>query len=206
MYYLSKIEPIAHGGEKWVYEHPDTPDLLIKVWRQRFYDFEKKTHPFITKYQRLPKHRALINEIAEHLVLRETGQDSAFLQEITGIVDTDMGTGLVVKAIRDSAGNLCPTLTQIIRNGKYAPHHKKPLEECLKWVENTNVIIRNFTLGNMLWDEKNNRFVLIDGIGSKSSGSLRTVFMAYNHYSNRKMVKKFKCRQERMLKEVSTTK
>jgi hypothetical protein len=100
-YKLSAQKPITGGGEKHIYQHPENLDLLIKIWRQKHFYSVKTRHPVFFKFMRLPRYSALLNEIAEHLALREEEKDARFIQTITGFVDTDIGMGLVVEPVRE---------------------------------------------------------------------------------------------------------
>jgi hypothetical protein len=196
-YKLSNQEPLASGSEKLIFQHPDSPNLLIKVWHQAFFDRTKQRHPITTRFRRLPRFCALTNEITEHLAVREQNTNPTYIQHIVGLVDTDIGPGLVVEAITQKDGLLAQTLRQTIETKTYGPAHEKALNNLLDWVSETNIILRDLGINNLVWDEHQERFVVIDGIGSKPSISLRTLSREYNKYSNAKRSRKLRTRVTR---------
>lgn len=128
MYSLSGLSPVAEGGEKYIYRHPHNQELLIKVWKKRYYNSLVKRYPFIHHISRAPQYISLSNEIAEHIVSRGNNDNVKHLQEIKGICDTDKGLGLIVKAIEDGFGNLAPTLGDLLEQKRYSEfHHKRSM-------------------------------------------------------------------------------
>ena len=196
-YKLSNQEPLASGSEKLIFQHPDSPTLLIKIWHQAFFDRTKKRHPITTRFRRLPRFCALTNEITEHLAVREQNTNPTYIQHIVGLVDTDIGPGLVVEAITQKDGSLAQTLRQTIETKTYGPAHEKALNNLLDWVGETNIILRDLGINNLVWDEHQERFVVIDGIGGKPSISLRALSRGYNRYSNKKRIDKLRSRVAR---------
>jgi hypothetical protein len=193
-YKLANQKPLAAGSEKLIFQHPDSANLLIKVWHQQFFDRTRKRHPITTRFRRLPRYCALMNEITEHFAVREQNRDTSYIQCIIGLVDTDIGPGLVVEAVTQKDGSLAKTLKQTIETREYGPAHETALNNLLNWINQTNVIIRDLGINNMVWDEANERFVIIDGIGSKPSVSLRQLFRGYNKRSNKQRADKIRRR------------
>lgn len=136
----------------------------------------------------------LLHEITEHIAIREQEKDTRFLQTITGIVDTDLGPGLVVVPVRTKDGQLARTLHQLIKESRFKEQHAQELERLFNWMVNTDVVIRDFTINNMVWDEIHNHFVIIDGIGSKPTISLRPLCRCYNKHANKKRIAKLRQR------------
>jgi hypothetical protein len=196
---LSHIKPIASGFEKQVYPHPTDPSLLIKIWHDEFLERKKARHPIAIKFQRLPKYYSIINELTEQLALHEQNQSTSYIQIVTGLIDTDLGLGITVKAVRTKDGELAPTLRDLINQNRYSKSHKQALESLLNWLNNCNIIIRDFSTNNLVWDEEHHKFIIIDGIGGKSTVSLRRWIPRYNMYSNRKRIKKMRLRIQKEL-------
>jgi hypothetical protein len=201
IYLLSEQQPITSGGEKLVFQHPESDDLLIKVWRKRYYDELKKKHSFLCRYLRTPRYSALLKEVIEHVAVREYGSNHGYLQNICGFVDTDLGLGMVVETIRDENGYLAKSLADLVEGHIFGAMHRRALEKLLEWLESTHVIVRDFTLNNLVWDEKNGMFVIVDGIGSRPVLSLRMFSKKYNRYSMKKKISKLRMRLERALEK-----
>ncbi len=200
MYILSRDDALAAGGERIVFAHPDSSDLLIKVISPRYIDYMNRARRLTTKLRRLPYYWFYINELVEHVSLREANvPDRHFIQDIVGLVDTNLGLGMVVRAIRKRDGGLADSLSEVIDGGQFTSLHRRALVELLAWIESTYVIIRDLTARNIVWDECGQHFVVIDGIGARYLPSLRTVSRNYNQRSNRKKAAKLRGRVNRQL-------
>jgi len=184
---LSDREPLFVGDAKKVYEHPDFSDGYVKILKKNPISF--------SRYRRLPTYWEFYHEIAEYLVVREKEKESAhFMELITGLVDTDMGVGLVVGAIKDQAGNPAPTVRNIIASKQVTVTQVKAFETFIQWVINTDVIIRELTTTNIVWNYQTESFVLVDGAGCKPFLSLRTISRRYNRKKNKKKANKLRHR------------
>ncbi|GAA3926529.1 YrbL family protein [Litoribacillus peritrichatus] len=197
---LSDTTPIAKGGERFVFIHPDNPDWLIKVWHERFHKKQEKRVPIVIKFLRLKRYWSLLNELTEYLAIRECAKPNLnHIQQIVGLVDTDLGLGMIVKAVKKENGELAPTTEDLVKNAQYTAEHDKALDEYFDWMRDTDIIIRDFNLNNLVWDELAKKFVLIDGIGSKPGFSLRSFSKAYNKKANFNRIQKFKTRMKKAL-------
>ncbi|TQV86247.1 hypothetical protein FKG94_01475 [Exilibacterium tricleocarpae] len=196
---LSRFKPLAAGAEKLVYPHPQSPDLLIKVQNSAA---PLPPRALISRLQRLSRYRTFLHEITEHIAIREHGSGKQYhLQHIVGFIDTDMGLGMVVRAVRDRQGNLAPTLRQLCMTGRYTALHNNALVMLIDSVLNSNVIVRDFSTSNLVWDERHDRFVIIDGVGAKSVFSLRNYSKRYNRHTNFRKAKKLRKRVSWLLRE-----
>jgi hypothetical protein len=203
-YILSDKKPLAKGGEKIVFQHPESDDLLIKVWQDRYLDDLRKRHSILSRHLRTPKYSALLNEVVEHVAVRELGEYSGYMQNLYGFVDTDMGLGIVVEAVRDKQGNLAKTLNEIVESG-ITEVHQRAFDDLMEWLYATHVVVRDYSLKNVVWDELNNQFVIIDGIGSRPVPSLRTFSKRYNRYSTKKKINKLRKRLENKIKKTASS-
>lgn len=185
LYKLSGVSPVAEGGERYVYLHPHDDKLLIKVWKDRYYETLLKRYPFIHRLCRAPRYSSLTNEVIEHIVARENENVSPHLQNIGGFCDTDMGLGIVVEAVMSVDGNLAPTLGTLLDEKKFSNFHHREIIKLNSWLLNSKVIIRDLSLNNIVWDEVGGKFVIIDGVGAKPVPSLRKVFAFYNKRANK---------------------
>lgn len=195
---LSTQIPLASGSEKEIYQHFEADKLLIKVWHPQYFKRLKKHHPFLTPLQRLPKYSACLKELAEHLYIREWGEELRFVQNIVGIVDTDLGVGLIVEKIIRKNGDLAQSLHELLTTGRYREVHEKALAELVNWLRSTGLILRDLSTRNLVWDEQETRFVIIDGLGGMARCSFRSLCRWYNKRSNGKRADKLLSRIERM--------
>ena len=199
---LCSVPPVAKGGERDVYVHPQNSEWLVKVYHQRFYDVHLKKYPIIMRLRRLKRYWSLVNELIEFIGIREDQNvETKYLQTIVGLADTDQGIGMIVNAVLSEDGGLASTLKSLVENGEYQPRHVEALEKLFQWMDETHIIIRDFSLDNLVWDYKQQCFVIIDGIGSKATLSLRSFSKVYNLHANKKRITKFRSRLDKLLRE-----
>lgn len=201
---LKNLTPLAQGASRFVFGHPDDPDLLVKVIRPEVVDdrFGKNTK-WYKKRRRFGKFISYIREIQEHLAVRETRQDDApFLQRIVGFARTDMGLGLVLEAVKWTDGTLAPSLRELIHTGRYDSTAEKAMETFLDELLNCHVIISDFNMGNIVYartEERGHHFVLIDGLGNNSLLPLKAISSTFNRRSKLGRFKYLRARIERSL-------
>ncbi len=188
---LKDQEPLSFGTTKEVYQHPADPSLLIKVVKES----SGRHRPPAGLLRRVGHYHEYITEIIEYLATKNVAPENArYLETIVGLADTDLGVGLVVKAITTREGDLAPTLAQLVAKNGLSEVQSDALDSILMWVSCTNVIVRDFSMNNLLWDEQTNHFVIIDGVGAKPAYSLRPLWRRYNIHANRKKINKLKSR------------
>lgn len=190
---LTHETPFAVGDHKAVYIHPNDSSLLIKVVHEAGLEALKAKYPWSMKFRRLPNYWEFLHEMVEHLAVRELMSPAeSYIENVIGLVDTDLGVGMIVEAIRSPTGEVAPTLRNLIQGNTFKQKHEDALNEILDWIVNTNVIIRELTTTNMVWNDTTQRFVIIDGIGSKPLLTLRSFSKRYNKRSNFKKSQKLK--------------
>ncbi len=184
---LKTQEPLASGAAKVVYAHPDIPGAIIKVAR----DTQPSTPS--GRLSRLNRYWEYVCQIIEHLAIREIEPENArFLEKVIGLVDTDIGVGLIVEGIWTKDGKLAPTLRHLKTNGGLSGEQLTAFDRLLAWARSTDVVIRDFSTNNSVWDEEHKCFVVIDGMGAKPAFTLRNIFPSYNRRTNEKKADKLR--------------
>ena len=168
---LTDQTPIAAGATQTVYQHPHDPGLLIKVRKlaalQKAYDRKiggkigyRRPHGLHTTWMRELEHY-----FSAHLRL---GYHPQFLQHYHGVIDTDIGLGLLVGKVTDRSGALAPILKAVVLRTGFTPDLRQKLDELLKQlnelrISTTDISSRNIVCG---WTEAaGDHLVLIEGIG-----------------------------------------
>ena len=164
---LSNRQPIAQGKQRFVFIHPDQPDLIIKVIRP---DAADRAWGRWYKMRRCyGQYLSYMREIGEYVATHaREGSSPPFVQRIKGFVDTDMGLGLVLDAVRGEDGGLAPTLRAMLRNGTFDRAAERALEEFFQELMASDVIAADLNGGNVVYArvaENGSRFVMIDGLG-----------------------------------------
>jgi hypothetical protein len=113
---LKNARPLVSGAYRDVYQHPSDNGLLIKVIRQVYVERHAMRAKWYDAWLGVGHYKSLLREIEKYLVLRRRGQhELPFIQRFVGLVETDVGLGMVVETVRGRDGGLAPTLTEIVR-------------------------------------------------------------------------------------------
>lgn len=186
---LSHLKPLAQGRMRLVFEHPEDRSQLVKVIRPDV--IEKRWGSGAAWYKRRRRYGryiSYIREIQEYVAAYSScGHSPPFAQKITGLVETDMGLGLVMEAVRDQTGHLAPSLTDLILRQALDGQARFALRDFLDRVVKSELLIADLNPGNMVYvnDQAGGRFILIDGIGEASALPLKRWFKALNQWSKR---------------------
>ncbi|GAA5495491.1 hypothetical protein Rhal01_01666 [Rubritalea halochordaticola] len=185
---LKDTQPIAKGKSRLVFQHPDEPDLIIKVMRPEVIEdrFGAGTK-WYKRRRRYGKYVSYIREIQEYIAVHaKHNDDLPFLQEIIGFAKTDLGLGLVLKAIQNQDGTLSPTLAMLIKEHRLDDTILQALSTCLDQLLNCDVIVSDINLGNLVYQERDgqpSRFILIDGIGNNTPLPFKAISRRINRKS-----------------------
>jgi hypothetical protein len=170
---LSRLQPIARGGSRLVYEHPHDPDALIKVaradrlrirsWRRQWLSGLSAESCF---------RRRALREVDEFLSLYvHCGDVPSFVAPILGLVNTDVGIGLVVARMRARDGSIAPSVGDIVEREGLTDALRDQIRRLCDLLESTDLIVNDLRPANLVraWDAVNGeRLVLVDGLGDKT--------------------------------------
>lgn len=172
---LQAHKPIATGKTRYIYEFPGKPELLVKVHRpvsapdgaSRFKQWYAKAEDrFVYK-------TGYIRELNIYLDSRY-GQKDPMVEHIApigGFVDTDMGIGLVVSAVRDKHGNLAPTLDDLLKQQRMNPSRIEKVKAVLDKIDQSGLVLGDLNFGNLVLEQTadgSEDFYLIDGLGERT--------------------------------------
>jgi hypothetical protein len=198
MFRLKDAEIIAAGHTRDVYRHPDDASLLIKVIRPSaiearygrgapWYKFKRRRYRHLIAYLR---------EVREQIAVHATGgQHPAFLQKIVGFVETDMGMGLVVEAVRAADGTSAPTVAELAARGDLDRDRLAELDRFLDAMVASPVIVADLNPFNVVYGCPPGgaaQFVLIDGIGHKNLIPLERMSAGINRWSKTRKAERFR--------------
>jgi hypothetical protein len=205
---LKHREPLTYGRSRLVFEHPDDPDLIIKVIRPEVVDerFGAKTK-WYKKRRRFGRFISYKREVQEFLAIHE-GHDTShpFLQPIVGFARSDHGLGLVLEAMRGSDGKLAPNLSILIREGRFDAAAREALQDFLDQLLNCDVIISDLNPGNLVYAEQAGSglgFVLIDGLGNNNILPFKTISRRLNRRSKMGRIRRLHQRIERAERRIA---
>jgi len=185
---IGDSRPVAEGSQRAVYQHPERPDLLVKVIRPEY--VLRLMSRRQTSWRPLGRYRQLkvfLRELREHLAaVAAHGSTPPFLQAIVGLADTDIGPGIVVRAVRDRDGRLAITLEKLIANGGFGPSERTLFDRFAQQLLTSPVVI---TGDNIVYEDGDEpRFVLIDGIGDTTVLRIKSHFPKLNRISKQRRI------------------
>jgi hypothetical protein len=190
---LKHCRRLAKGTSRLVYAHPTDQDLLVKVMRS---DFLVKRRKSLAWYKRLRPGFMLsifAREIREQIVLLARGEDTEkFLERVVGFCDTDLGIGLIVKAVRDGNGVLAPQLAELIKRGGFDAEAQRDFESFCATLLASRVTVGGIRMRNIVYGfcpDGERRFIMIDGFGESGLVPWRSVFPHLNRLAKRRHVR-----------------
>ena len=144
-------EPIARGKERSCYLDPRDPGRIIKISTG---DEDTQSRREIVFYQDLMKRRDF---------------DYSHLPRFFGVIETNLGRGLVLELICDADGEVSRSLQWYLENGISLAEAESLLHDLKKYLLD-NLVIFNHDLfsGNLLLQKPADaepRLVMIDGLG-----------------------------------------
>jgi hypothetical protein len=198
---LRHCRPLAKGSSRLVFAHPTDPDLLIKVMRSDFLAKRRTTFPWHKRLRPGFMLSIFAREIREQIVLVARGEDTdRFLERVVGFHDTDLGIGLIVKAVRGEDGGLAPQLKELIRQGGFDAEAQRAFETfcaslLVSRVTCGGILLRNIVYG--VESDGDRRFIMIDGFGESGLVPWRSVLPGLNRFAKRRHVRRLQAEVHR---------
>ena len=200
MLQLKDKTPLAKGGKRLVFRHPDDSGLIVKVLQDSYI---RRLIPnpgnWRRKQKRYKQYITYLQEVREHFAACAAfGHPPKYMQNLVGFTNTDYGPGLVYEAVFGPAGTFAPTLKDLIDRDEATPDIKQAYEEFRAWLiaapiaitplHNDNIVCVRDAAGKPY-------FVLIDGIGHRGTVPIKGIFPWLNSRSNRKNFEHFERRE-----------
>jgi hypothetical protein len=188
---LKAQTPLAAGTTQTVYQHPDDPNLLIKVRKldKLQEDYDRKLGGLIGYKRRHGLYTTWMRELEHYFsVCLRLGYQPRFLQRYHGIVETDLGLGMVVGRISDRSGSLAPKLQAVVARTGLTAELRAEVEHLRQQMNELRISTNDISLTNIVygWDEtaKKDHLMLIEGIGVNTFVPLARYSNFFNVRSN----------------------
>ena len=171
---LAALAPLKTGNLRAIYQHPARADLLVKVIRREAFERRFVRGSWLKRVPRALHYTGYVRELKEYLALRARAPDAlAPVARMVGIVETDLGVGLVSEKVVDAGGLLAPSLHAICRRDRGVPAWAEAaLAQFLDELLRVNVIVGDLHAGNIVHGSDSRggapRFILVDGFGEKN--------------------------------------
>jgi len=187
---LRGTEPMAVGQLRAIYRHPEVPGLLVKVIREDVAATRWKRW-----HKRLPRalhYTGYVRELKEYIAVRarHPGVDPP-ISRMVGLVETDLGLGLVSELVADADGAPGPTLAALYeRERGFAPWLEQALADLLRDLLACNVILGDLHPWNIVHGSDSRggpRLVVVDGFGEKHVIPRSSMSRALNRWNTRRL-------------------
>lgn len=137
--------------------------------------------------RRYGPYAVFLREIQEFIAAYAAlGRAAPFAQSVHGLVETDLGLGLVVGAVRGPDGALAPKLAKLISAGGFDGLARRALDETLDALLESDIVLADLHERNLVYQNLaggSPRFVMIDGIGSSTLVPCKNWSRLFNRYS-----------------------
>ncbi len=149
-------EPFARGTRRYCYVHPADPALCIKVPA-------RPGEPHCRREQ--------IADLEDYAVLEKRG-GAVFdhIAAVEGVVDTDLGPGVVCALCRDADGSISSTLADVVREQGLTPSIVRAIGELKEWLRAHRILTRDTGPSNMVavhLDCDKWKLVIIEGLSNR---------------------------------------
>ena len=191
---LTDQKPLVTSKTRYVFEHPGSDVLLIKVHIDRLAKTEKPGW-FERRKDHFMYTTGIMRELQQYVELHAPGGHNEslkpFIAPVYGVIETDIGLGLLVAAIRDSEGGLAPTVRDLRRNRRLDNRRQQLLHQLLDTLESSSLVVgdlneENIVLANAGGTDE--RFMIIDGLGDRTLIPTQRLIPSIGRYRKRDFV------------------
>ncbi|AHV92093.1 phoP regulatory network YrbL family protein [Bordetella holmesii 30539] len=170
---LSHATLLAHGGDRYVFEHPHDACLLVKVMDMQargVYLAKRPLKRWYKQFQRESAYRVYLNEFSEYVTsaTRPSGVWHLPLARILGVSQTNLGLGLLAEKIRNAQGEMAPTLRDLVKQGRYTRQIARQLDQMIDDLAQAHVILHDLSSANIAVGynaDGRQGLYLVDGFG-----------------------------------------
>jgi hypothetical protein len=201
---LASATPLAVGHLRYVFQHPECGDALIKIMRADA--VASRWNAPARWHKRLPRTRHYIGylrELKEYIGARARAPDvDAPIARMIGVVETDLGLGLVSEKVVDANGALAPTLAAVYEKRGFTPELEAALASFLQGLLDGNVIVGDMHAWNIVFGHDSRggpRLVMIDGFGEKHAIPVSSMSRVINRYRTKRLYRRMLAQLQRLV-------
>lgn len=202
---LADRTPLAIGHLRYVFQHPQNHSELVKVMRADA--VATRWNRSSRWHKRLPRTRHYIGylrELKEYIAARaRSAHGEPPIARMVGLVETDLGLGLVSEKVVDADGELAPTLAVVYETGRgFTSELRGALAVFLDGLLDGNVIVGDMHAWNIVYGRDSRggpRLIMIDGFGEKHAIPVSSMSGAVNRYRTRRLYKRMLAQLERLV-------
>jgi hypothetical protein len=135
-----------------------------------------------------------LRELKEFIVARARAPAvDVPIARMIGVVDTDLGLGLVSEKVVDESGALAPTLAAVYAKRGFTPELDAALAKFSQDLLEANVIVGDMHAWNIVLGSDSRggpRLVMIDGFGEKHAVPVSSMSRTVNRYRTKRLLKR----------------
>lgn len=196
---LKHLQPLAKGNARLVFEHPGDPALLVKVMRPDLVAarYGEGAAWFRSLGRRYDPYVLFLREIREYVAACAAhGHALPYAQKVHGLVETDLGLGIVIGAVRGPDGALAPTVAKLIAIGNFDETARRALDVTLNAILESDIVLADLHERNLVYQQQDgsSRFVIIDGLGSSNLLPFKSWSRTLNRRSKLKRIARLRNR------------
>lgn len=195
---LADLKPLVTGNVRAIYQHPLHADLLIKIVRAeaiaRRWDAPGR---WLKRLPRVRHYSGFLRELKEYIAIQaRSPHGAAPIARMTGIVETDLGLGLVCEKVVAPDGAMAPSLHSIyLSNGGATAATDMALEQLLAELLRYNVIVGDLHPGNIAYGSDSRggpHLILVDGFGEKHVVPRNSMSRWLNRHNTRRLFRRLR--------------
>lgn len=201
---LADRAPLAVGHLRYVFQHPGNRNELIKVMRADAVASRWNRKSRWAK--RLPRTRHYIGylrELKEYIAARaRSTHGEPPIARMVGLIETDLGLGLVSEKVVSPDGTLAPTLAAVYERRGFTPDLRSALDAFLGGLLDSNVIVGDMHAWNIVYGSDSRggpRLIMIDGFGEKHAIPISSMSRAVNRYRTNRLYRRMIAQLERLV-------
>jgi hypothetical protein len=196
---LAHLKPLAIGNVRAIHQHPQQADLLIKTIRAealaRRWDAPGR---WLKRLPRARHYSGFVRELKEYIAIQARSPGGIPpIARMTGIVETDLGLGLVSEKVIAPDGAIAASLhTLYLRHGGATEWTDAALDRLLADLLRYNVIVGDLHPGNIVYGSDSRggppRLVLIDGFGEKNILPRNSMSRWFNRHNTLRLFRRLR--------------
>ena len=132
---------------------------------------------------------------------KDQRSSSVFLQRVVGVVETDLGRGIVVAAERCGKGRYAPTLRELAARGEVDGKIQAAFDHFCSKVELADIVVSDLNPRNIVYavdPHGRAHFVLIDGTGDDTLIPVLRMSSALNRIAKKRKIAGLRRKVERL--------
>jgi len=190
---LSSTEPFAQGGNRLCFVDPRDPERCVKVARQGRSATEKRlSAPGWKRFRPLRYYDDNLRELdtCRRIERFLSAEVWTRVPQCYGMVDTDLGEGIVTDLVRNADGSIARDLKAKLRKEGNDRYFRAAVDDLLAFLRRTGLPTRDLLLHNLVARDHNEKghftIYIIDGFGSADALPLAY----WSRYLGRKKVER----------------